>query len=421
MFGIARALRFPLLAFVIVGLLGSLAAPGVAAATYSVRLEAGPQRGVAFDSAWNITGSKTVTLASPTTVTASSRKWVSGTSTYLRITGGSLAGWWVRESRVAYIPGFVGATIYSPARAGTLAAGKYEVYHFDGAGLMTEARRRTVTATTTFRADRRAFIDGRSHVRIADGSWAGWWIPGSTTTPSAIRCTAGSPPAGTAARRVSSVSTATGEIALTFDMGGRLTDALSIVRFLELERVCATIFPTGAAAQTTIGRQVMAEIKAHPELFEIGNHTVHHCNLRDGGGGAACPPSGTRPSTAFVTSELQDADEILGDLAGRSSAPYWRPPYGAVDTTLMKVAGAAGYPYTIMWSTDTIDWRPVADGGPTAAQIAAKVVAGRKAGAIVLVHLGGYNTRNALPAMVTGLSAAGYTPTSLSALYRSGH
>jgi peptidoglycan/xylan/chitin deacetylase (PgdA/CDA1 family) len=71
-----------------------------------------------------------------------------------------------------------------------------------------------------------------------------------------------------------------------------------------------------------------------------------------------------------------------------------------------------------MWSTDTIDWRPVANGGPTAAASAAKVIAGRRAGAIVLMHLGGYTTRNALPAMIAGLRSAGYTPTTLSALFR---
>ena len=76
------------------------------------------------------------------------------------------------------------------------------------------------------------------------------------------------------------------------------------------------------------------------------------------------------------------------------------------------------YPLTVLWSTDTIDWRPVADGGPTAAQTAAKVIANRAPGAIVLMHLGGYTTRNALPAMIAGLRAAGYTPTTLSALYR---
>jgi peptidoglycan/xylan/chitin deacetylase (PgdA/CDA1 family) len=416
---IAQASRHLLLALVVVGLLGALTVPDVAAATFSVRLEAGPQRGVTFDSGWRVTGSKTVTLATPITVTGSRRVTV-GTDRWLRLASGSLAGRWVKESRVAYVPGYVGQTTYSPYREGTLAAGRYELYRFGTTGNMAAAAPMTVAAATTFRTTGRAFIKGRSYVRIADGAWAGWWLPGVTSSPTAIRCTAGSPPSGTTGQRVSSVPAAAGEIALTFDMGGRLTDAMKIMKWLELERICATIFPTGAAAQTTIGRQVMAEIEAHPELFELGNHTVHHCNLRDGGGGAACP-SGARPSTEFVHGELQAADAILSGLAGRSSVPYWRPPYGAVDTTLVNVAAAAGYPYTMMWSTDTIDWRPIADGGPTASQIAAKVIAGRRAGAIVLMHLGGYNTRNALAAMVTGLYGTGYTPTTLSALYRSGH
>ncbi|HEY5630311.1 MAG TPA: hypothetical protein VIR16_12460, partial [Candidatus Limnocylindrales bacterium] len=67
---------------------------------------------------------------------------------------------------------------------------------------------------------------------------------------------------------------------------------------------------------------------------------------------------------------------------------------------------------------DTIDWRPPADGGPSAAYVAAKVIASRTAGGIVLMHLGGYPTRNALPAMLNGLRGAGYTATSVSALYR---
>jgi peptidoglycan/xylan/chitin deacetylase (PgdA/CDA1 family) len=217
---------------------------------------------------------------------------------------------------------------------------------------------------------------------------------------------------------VRSLATQAGEIALTFDMGGRLTPALAIVRALELARVCATIFPTGDAAQTATGAAVLAEVAAHPELFEVGNHTVHHCNLRDGGEEAACPA--TRPDDAFVVGELEGADAIISPLAGRHTMPYWRPPYGAVDRALREVAAGAGYPVTVMWSIDTIDWRRVADGGPTAAESAAKVVAGRTAGAVVLMHLGGWRTLDALPAMIAGLRSAGYTPTSVSALFRAG-
>jgi hypothetical protein len=71
-----------------------------------------------------------------------------------------------------------------------------------------------------------------------------------------------------------------------------------------------------------------------------------------------------------------------------------------------------------MWDVDTIDWRPVADGGPTAYQIASKVRTNAVSGSDVLMHLGGWNTREALPYMVEGLRARGLRPTSLSEMLR---
>ena len=403
-------------ATVAVVLLASLGAPIAEAARFSVRLEAGPHPAVTYSSAWAATRTRTVTLVSPVTVTGSARASVPGRGVWLRIASGTLAGWWVAEGRLAYVPGLVGSVAYAPTRALDLTAGRWEVYRFGSDGAMTAAKGLRFTVTTRLWTDRAAVVDGQRYVRVAAGTWAGWWVPGTRTAPQRITCSAGSPPKATTGRIVRSVPAATREIALSFDMGGRLVPAVSIVRFLELERICATIFPTGDAAQTKIGRAVMAEIRAHPELFELGNHTVHHCNLRDGGGGSACPAM--RPSDAFVAAELAGANAVALSLAGRGTQPYWRPPYGAVDSALVRVAAAAGYPYTILWSTDTIDWRPVADGGPTAASMAAKVLANRTAGGIVLMHLGGYNTRDALPAMVNGLRAAGWTPTSISALYR---
>lgn len=396
---------------------GTLAQP-VAAATLSIRLEAGPQTGVAFDAAWRVTSRRTLALATPAKVTGSTRSTKPSGGTWLKMTTGPLAGRWVRESPVAYVAGFAGTRTWSPTRTVTLAAGNWELYRFDEAGKMTEAKGRIRATPVTIDVDRVAVVRGQRHVRIADGPWAGWWVPGSRAAPIPIACTAGTPPTVTSPTVTRAVAEATGEIALTFDIGGRLTPALSIVRYLELNRVCATIFPTGVMAQTTTGMAVLAEIGAHPELFEVGNHTVHHCNLRDGGGGAACPA--TSPSAAFVTNELQDADAIIAPLAGSHTTPYWRPPYGAVTKALRRVAADAGYPITVMWAIDTIDWRRVADGGPSAADSAAKVIAGRTAGAVVLMHLGGYTTRDALPAMVSGLRAAGYTPTTVSALFRPG-
>jgi peptidoglycan/xylan/chitin deacetylase (PgdA/CDA1 family) len=69
-----------------------------------------------------------------------------------------------------------------------------------------------------------------------------------------------------------------------------------------------------------------------------------------------------------------------------------------------------------MWDVDTIDWLPVADGGPTANQIVQKVVNNAKGGSIVLMHLGGYNTFQALPAIVAGLQARGLAPATIGQL-----
>src|SRR5690606_26363492 len=76
------------------------------------------------------------------------------------------------------------------------------------------------------------------------------------------------------------------KVAFTLDMGGRLTGATQIVDYLVANQVCTTFFATSVMAATTEGRAVMAKIAAHPELFEVGNHTVAHCDLVNGGGGS---------------------------------------------------------------------------------------------------------------------------------------
>jgi peptidoglycan/xylan/chitin deacetylase (PgdA/CDA1 family) len=78
--------------------------------------------------------------------------------------------------------------------------------------------------------------------------------------------------------------------------------------------------------------------------------------------------------------------------------------------------GAAGYRWSVMWDVDTIDWKPIADGGPTAPQIVDKVIGRAQGGSIVLMHLGGYETLNALPGLLSGLRARGLTPVTLETL-----
>jgi hypothetical protein len=78
-------------------------------------------------------------------------------------------------------------------------------------------------------------------------------------------------------------------------MGGRMEPAIDIMNFLVENRVCATVFATGVMSETPQGREVMAIIRANPQLFEIANHTMYHCDLVRGGGGSptTAPCTGT--------------------------------------------------------------------------------------------------------------------------------
>jgi peptidoglycan/xylan/chitin deacetylase (PgdA/CDA1 family) len=194
------------------------------------------------------------------------------------------------------------------------------------------------------------------------------------------------------------------QIALTFDMGGRLDPAVDIMDWLVANQVKATIFPTGQMSTTPIGKQVLALLKGHPELFAVGNHTYDHPEL-------------TGLTATQVKSQLTRAEGVIAPLAGRTTRPFFRPPFGSQNATILSAAGAAGWKYTMIWDVDTIDWRPTSDGGPSADDIVAKILSRAQGGSIVLMHLGGYNTLEALPAVLHGLSELGLEPVKLDAWF----
>jgi peptidoglycan/xylan/chitin deacetylase (PgdA/CDA1 family) len=220
-------------------------------------------------------------------------------------------------------------------------------------------------------------------------------LPTSAPTPVPTPAATGASTVGTL---VWSGSRQANRVALTLDMGGRVEPALAIMTWLRDHGVHATIFMTGAMAESTVtdvGRQVLARIDARPDLFDLGNHSYSH-------------PDMTTLSVAGMVSELQRAEAAIDRYAATSPRPFFRPPFGAWNTTLVNAAATAGSRYTVMWDVDTIDWKPIADGGPTAQQIVDKVVSRVQGGSIILMHLGGYETLEALPGIVSGLQARGF-------------
>ena len=231
-------------------------------------------------------------------------------------------------------------------------------------------------------------------------------------------CWAGNRMAAGGAQTFRTIPNAGAEVALTFDMGGRMDPAVEIMNFLVANQVCATIFATGVMSQTAEGKQVLAIIRANPHLFEIANHTMYHCDLARGGGGSptTAPCQTGAPSASFVRRELTDADAILRSETAQSPLPYWRPPYGSTNQAVIDAAASVGYTKTFMWDIDTIDWKPISEGGPTAQQIADKVVRDAVNGSNVLFHLGGYETLDALRLLVPALRDRGFSVSTLSDL-----
>ena len=114
---------------------------------------------------------------------------------------------------------------------------------------------------------------------------------------------------------------------------------------------------------------------------------------------------------AVVRAEIAGATPVLRDLTGMPVTPMWRPPYGAQDPRVRGIAASEGFPVTAMWARDTIDWSP----DTSAAEIVARTTSPLPAsGSIVLAHIGGYRTAEALPQIVRTMRSHGYTMTTIS-------
>ncbi len=191
------------------------------------------------------------------------------------------------------------------------------------------------------------------------------------------------------------------EIALTFDAGADRGYAAQILDTLARYGVKASFGITGHWA------------RENPDLVKwmvrdghmVFNHTFNHRSFT----GGSTTPDQSVLTTEGRRKELAATEQEIRRLTGYEVKPYFRPPYGDLDASVLSDVAAAGYPVTVMWTCDTLGWN-----GASADEIVNRCAAGGSLGAapgsILLLHVG-FESRDseALPKMIETLQAQGLT------------
>jgi peptidoglycan-N-acetylglucosamine deacetylase len=184
-------------------------------------------------------------------------------------------------------------------------------------------------------------------------------------------------------------------IALTFDAGADLGSTSRILGTLKSNGIKASFGLTGAWTKANPRAAASIAAAGHQAI----NHTVDHPSYT----GFSDGTDGISPARRL--SELVRNEAILANAGVPNPKPYWRPPYGDINDTVLRDAGAGGYGKTVMWTVDSLGWN-----GATVDQIYTRVMNAASPGAIVLMHVGAEShDADALPRIVSALKSGGYS------------
>ena len=193
-------------------------------------------------------------------------------------------------------------------------------------------------------------------------------------------------------------------VALTFDLCETSNEVAGydgeVFNALRADHIPATLFSGGHWAVTHGSR--FGELAADP-LFEIGNHTWTHANLRLADA-EKLKREVRAPLAAF-------SNATAASICRRPEAPdpshtrLFRFPFGACNPTAMKAVNDAGM-LAIQWDVSADDASPFR----SADAIVKDTLAAVRPGSIILAHGNGrgYHTGAALPRIIRELKARGY-------------
>jgi peptidoglycan/xylan/chitin deacetylase (PgdA/CDA1 family) len=105
-----------------------------------------------------------------------------------------------------------------------------------------------------------------------------------------------------------------------------------------------------------------------------------------------------------VRRQSAETETLHESILGRPMLKVLRPPYGAQDARIRRIAGELGYTHTVLWSVDSRDWQKSA----TVRSIIDRAT-GAPPGSIILMHCGPRETPRALARIIEHYQARGIT------------
>lgn len=182
------------------------------------------------------------------------------------------------------------------------------------------------------------------------------------------------------------------KVALTFNVGTSKEGEISkLLEVLKNTNTSASFFARGDVAENN--PDLIKKIDSAG--FHIYNFSYNHPRFTD------LPTSG-------ITEQLQKAEDAISQQTGKTTKPFFRPPYGEADQDVLAAVTDAGY-CPVTWTVDALDWST----DYTTEESKERVLSNISNGAIVLMQAGNSVTAEIVPSIISELNGQGYNFVSL--------
>lgn len=175
-------------------------------------------------------------------------------------------------------------------------------------------------------------------------------------------------------------------IALTYDAGAEDSETDAILSVLSRHHVSCTFFLTGVWAEKFPDLCKKIVYEGH----EIGNHSYAH-------------PDMAELTHDAMLETVHQGEQAIQNVTGVSPKPLFRQPFGSFNDAILRAVGEAGYPYSIYWDVDPVDWKL-----PSLRVIINRILYKVENGSIILLHLDGKCAAEATDSVIKNLKARGF-------------